>query len=87
MKLGAIDDKFSNLTGMLETVEGDNLNTFDTKFDNIQTASNSLTQAQYDANRNQYQNVTDAPKSRSSRSDASWGINYYRYRGQNEIRG
>ena len=60
MKLGAIDDKFSNLTGMLETVEGDNLNTFDTKFDNIQTASNSLTQAQYDANRNQYQNVTDA---------------------------
>ena len=60
MKLGAIDDKFSNLTGMLETVEGDNLNTFDTKFDNIQTASNSLTQAQYDANRNRYQNVTDA---------------------------
>jgi hypothetical protein len=45
---------------MLDTVEGDKLNTFDDKFTNIQTASNQLTQAQYDANRNQYQNVTDA---------------------------
>ena len=60
IKLGAIDDKFSNLTGMLDTVEGDKIETFDDKFANIETASNNLTQAQYDANRNQYQNVTDA---------------------------
>lgn len=63
MKLGQSDDKFSNLTGMLDTVETDKLGTFDTKFDNIQTASKALTQAQYDANRNKYQNVTDALRS------------------------
>lgn len=62
IKLGAVDDKFANLTGMLDVVESDKLNTFDDKFTNIQDASSTLTEndkAFYDEQLSDAQTASD----------------------------